>query len=90
MIERLQGYPLLSGARGRGLADVDALAELITRFAAAVAADPSALQGIDLNPVIVGAKGEGACVVDAVLLPHPASPPSALAREGEGHNAGCR
>lgn len=72
MIERLQGYPLLCGARGRQPADVDALAQLIVRFAAAVADDPSALHEIDLNPVIVGGKGEGACVVDAVLLPSPA------------------
>jgi hypothetical protein len=73
MIERLQGYPLLSGARGRTPADVDALAELVSRFASAVAENPAALHGIDLNPVIVGAKGEGVHVVDAVLLPAPAS-----------------
>lgn len=79
MIGRLQGYPLLSGARGRPPADVDALGDLIVRFAAAVADDPSALYEIDLNPVIVHGKGEGACVVDAVLLPAPA-------REAEEHH----
>lgn len=73
MIERLRGYPLLTGARGRAPADIDALAELVSRFASAVAENPAALQGADLNPVIVGAKGEGVRVVDAVLLPTPAS-----------------
>jgi hypothetical protein len=68
MIERLQGYPLLSGARGRPPADVDALAEVLSGFAAAVARDPGLLHSADLNPVITGAKGEGACVVDAALL----------------------
>jgi len=72
MIERLQGYPLLSGARGRPPADVDALAEVISGFAAAVAEDPSVLHSADLNPVITGVKGDGACVVDAVLLAVPA------------------
>ena len=79
MIERLRGYPLLSGARGRPPADIGAFADLIVRFAATVASDPSAQSGIDLNPVIVGNEGEGACVVDAVLLRAPA-------REGEGQD----
>lgn len=68
MIERLQGFPLLSGARGRQPADVNALAELLVRFADAVEAEPGRFQGIDLNPVLVGAEGEGACAVDAALL----------------------
>jgi hypothetical protein len=68
MIERLQGFPLLSGARGRPPADAGALAELLVRFADAVAESPGQFQGIDLNPVLVGAEGEGACAVDAVLL----------------------
>jgi acetate---CoA ligase (ADP-forming) len=74
MIERLQGYPLLAGARGRPPADVDALAEVLSGFAAAVARDPGLLHSADLNPVIIGAKGDGACVVDAVLLAVPAAP----------------
>lgn len=68
MLEGLQIYPLLTGARGRPPADIAALTELVVRFSAAVAADPSALSSIDLNPVIVGPEGAGAFVVDAALL----------------------
>ena len=67
MIRSIKGAPLLLGARGRGKADVKALAETLSRLSAfAVAAGPK-LVSIDLNPVFAMPEGEGAFAVDAVI-----------------------
>jgi acetyltransferase len=59
---------LLAGYRGRPPADRQALAETIARVSALAAALESALVELDLNPVIVGAEGAGANVVDARII----------------------
>jgi len=67
MIRSIKGAPLLLGARGRPLADIKALAEMLSQLSAfAVAAGPR-LQSIDLNPVLAMPQGQRAYAVDAVI-----------------------
>ncbi len=65
MIRRMRAAPLLLGARGRPVADVAALAAMLSRLSVFAHQAGPALQSIDLNPVIV--MPEGAYVVDAVI-----------------------
>jgi acyl-CoA synthetase (NDP forming) len=67
MICSIKGAPLLLGARGRKLADVKALAEMLSRLSAFAVAAGERLQSIDLNPVFAMPEGEGAFAVDAVV-----------------------
>ncbi len=67
MIRSIKGAPLLLGVRGRPVADIKALAEMLSHLSAfAVAAGPR-LQSIDLNPVLAMPQGQGAYAVDAVI-----------------------
>ena len=67
MIRSIKGAPLLLGARGRPVADIKALAKMLSQLSAfAVAAGPR-LQSIDLNPVLAMPQGQGAYAVDAVI-----------------------
>jgi hypothetical protein len=58
---------VLGGVRGEPAADVEALADLAVRVGEMVASDPS-LVAIDVNPVMLRAAGEGAVIVDALVL----------------------
>ncbi|MBO9352952.1 DUF1254 domain-containing protein [Bordetella petrii] len=80
MIRELKIAPLFSGFRGAAPADVDALAQAIvglSRFALAAA---DTLDSVELNPFVVLPAGQGACALDAVLLPHGASAAAPSAR----------
>ena len=69
MIAATKGYKLLAGFRGRPPADIDALAEVLARVSQFAAANAGALKTIDLNPVLVRGRGQGAVALDAVLIP---------------------
>lgn len=73
LVHRLKGAPLLTGARGRQPADIDAVADLIVALSRFAVRYDHAIAAIDLNPVIVHPAGEGLSVVDALIE---ASPPS--------------
>lgn len=68
-VERLRGYRLLRGYRGRPTADLDALARAIEQFSVLCATIGRLFAAIDLNPVI--ASPSGALAVDALFLPLP-------------------
>ncbi|MGH2819993.1 MAG: acetate--CoA ligase family protein, partial [Actinomycetota bacterium] len=58
---------LLEGAGSRRAADVDALAEAVTRLARMAEDLGPHLESVDVNPVIAGPRG---CVaVDALVIP---------------------
>jgi hypothetical protein len=59
--------PLLGGVRGEPPLDVDALAAIAIGVGRLVRAGTGKIASIDLNPVIVGAAGEGAVVVDGLI-----------------------
>jgi acetate---CoA ligase (ADP-forming) len=67
MIRSIRAAPLLLGARGRPVADVEALAQMLSRLSVFAHQAGPALQSIDLNPVLAMPAGEGAYAVDAVI-----------------------
>ena len=67
MLAELVAAPLLQGARGAPPRDLDALVALICKVSDYVAAT-GAVEELDLNPVWVGAEGEGAFALDAVIV----------------------
>jgi acyl-CoA synthetase (NDP forming) len=69
-VAKLRGARLLEGARGTQPADVTALAEIVASVAALMRARPELVE-IDLNPVVVHARGEGACALDALVVVAP-------------------
>ena len=68
MLRELRGRRLLDGVRGAPPADVDALVGLLVAVSELAAAVGGALEALDLNPVIVHPRGEGASVVDAGIV----------------------
>jgi len=58
---------LLRGFRGSPVLDVAAAADIISRVAAVLRAEPS-IREIDLNPVIIYPQGEGAIALDALVV----------------------
>lgn len=65
MLRDLRLYPLLTGARGREKADLDALAQMLVQVGQALVAVP-AIKEIDLNPVRV--YSSGAIALDARVI----------------------
>ena len=66
-LARLRGAARWQGIRGEPAADVDALCQLTVQLAT-VFADSEDLLSVDLNPVIVGPRGEGAIIADALMV----------------------
>ena len=67
MIRSIRAAPLLLGARGRPVADLEALAQMLSRLSVFAHQAGPALQSIDLNPVLAMPAGQGAYAVDAVI-----------------------
>jgi acyl-CoA synthetase (NDP forming) len=68
LIARLKAAPVLGAWRGMPEADTDALADLMVKLAQFATDHAEDVAEIDLNPVIVHAKGEGVSVVDALIV----------------------
>jgi acyl-CoA synthetase (NDP forming) len=73
----LKSGALLRGFRGSPALDVGAVAELIARIGRLLLAEPT-IREIDLNPVIAYPQGEGAVVLDALMLVGAPSAPEVL------------
>jgi len=56
MIREIRGYRALTGLRGKPAADLDALGALLLQLSAFLASHPE-IEELDLNPVIVHARG---------------------------------
>ena len=69
MMREVKGFPLLDGARGAELADVDALAEALSRLSVLAHENANWIESIDINPFLVLPKGQGAFAVDALIVP---------------------
>ncbi|MGQ9781017.1 MAG: acetate--CoA ligase family protein [Nitrososphaeria archaeon] len=65
MVAKVKGYPLLSGFRGSKRLDIEAVAELISNVSK-MAVENSAIDQMDLNPVMVYERG--LAVVDARII----------------------
>ena len=71
MLASLRSYPVLNGARGRAVADLDALADCIVRVSWLAADMRGVLAELDINPLRVLPRGQGVRVVDALAIPAP-------------------
>lgn len=73
MLAQLRASRLLTGYRGRPMADVIAAAEAIAALSSAGAALGDRLVELEVNPLIVGRAGAGVCAADfmAILRPEP-------------------
>lgn len=67
MIAELRGAAILTGARGRPPADVEALAEALVCLSDFAVTAGERVEAVDVNPILVGAAGHGAVVVDAMI-----------------------
>ncbi|WP_422085175.1 acetate--CoA ligase family protein [Variovorax sp.] len=68
MVREMRCFPVLAGARGRPVADVPALERLLMGVSEFVMANAERIEEMDLNPIWVGAEGEGALPLDAVVV----------------------
>ncbi len=68
MIAELRGAAILKGARGQPPADTDALAETVSNLSLFAAAHKDRLKSVDVNPLLVRAKGEGVAALDALII----------------------
>lgn len=69
MIRDIAGYPVLEGVRGQPPADVDALAEALSRLSVYAAQHADAIDSIDINPFVVFEQGKGAMALDGLIVP---------------------
>jgi acyl-CoA synthetase (NDP forming) len=67
-LENLKGAKVFSGIRGAPPADLDALADMAARLSWLAFDLCDRISELDLNPVMVMPQGEGAFVVDALLV----------------------
>jgi succinyl-CoA synthetase beta subunit len=67
MIERLRGFPILVGVRGKAAADIDSLCQAIVNVSRLAVTLGDRLAGLDINPLIVLPRGQGVIAVDAVV-----------------------
>jgi acyl-CoA synthetase (NDP forming) len=67
MLQRLRGFPLLAGVRGKPPADVDALVNAMVALSRLSLSLGDQLSGLDINPLIVFPKGDGVMAVDALV-----------------------
>ncbi len=70
MINQIKGRKILSGIRGAKPSDTEAIEEFLVRLSQMMM-DLPLLKEIDINPVIVYGKGEGARAVDARVIIEP-------------------
>jgi len=71
LLGRLKGVRLFDKYRGMAEADIEALVELMVRLSHFAADHADEVAEIDLNPVIVHARGQGVSIVDALIVRHP-------------------
>jgi acyl-CoA synthetase (NDP forming) len=66
-VGRLRIAPLFAGVRGEPPLDADALADAALKLGSLIASAQGRIASIDLNPVMVRAKGAGVVVADALV-----------------------
>jgi acetyltransferase len=72
MLGELKAAPLLNGFRGAAKADIPALSQLISQISQLAARFKAEISGIEINPVLVHAEGQGVTIVDALVVPRKA------------------
>jgi acyl-CoA synthetase (NDP forming) len=67
MMQEIRAFKLLTGARGRPVRDIDAVAQSLQRLSQ-LAVECPLIRELDINPLIVGNAGQGCAVADARIL----------------------
>ena len=67
MVKDIRSYRLLEGVRGEAPSDLSAVAECLMRLSQLVTDHPS-IQELDINPLVVYGRGEGAVAADARII----------------------
>lgn len=68
LLKQLKGYALLNRYRGAPPCDIDALADIMVKVSKYAQDNKETLAEMDLNPVFVYERGQGACVADALIV----------------------
>ena len=66
-LDRLHGARILDGVRGHPAADKEALAEALVRLGDFAAKHAGSIKSVEINPLIVKAKGNGVIGLDALI-----------------------
>jgi acetyltransferase len=69
MIDALKGAAILKGARGQKPADLDVIVDVLLKFSQMCLDLRDVVQEIDINPLLVLDVGQGARVVDCLIVP---------------------
>jgi acetate---CoA ligase (ADP-forming) len=67
MIRKIKAFPLLAGARGRAPRDIESIRDCLFRISQ-LAVDHPEISELDINPLMVGATGNGSVVADAKIM----------------------
>jgi acyl-CoA synthetase (NDP forming) len=70
MLDELRGRPLLDGMRGAPPVDLDALVEVVLRVQRMALELGGELAELDINPLMVLPRGQGAVALDALAVCH--------------------
>jgi acetyltransferase len=68
MLKQLRGYKILEGVRGQGPRDIDALVKAMVGLSGLFAAHRNQVSDMEINPLMVRAKGAGVAAVDVRLV----------------------
>ncbi len=69
MLDRLRGKAILEGTRGAAPADVDEVVKILGKFSQLCIDLQDVVSEIDINPLLVFDQGQGARVVDCLIVP---------------------
>lgn len=79
MVHQIRSFKVLDGFRGQPPADIDGIVNTLLRLSAMVCNHPE-ISELDINPLIVHAKGQGVSVADSrIMLRKPGAKPTAAA-----------
>jgi succinyl-CoA synthetase beta subunit len=68
MLRELHGHKIFEGVRGQGPRDIDALIKAMVGLSKIFAAHRNHLSDMEINPIMVGAKGAGVAAIDVRLV----------------------
>lgn len=68
MVREIKGYKLLEGFRGGPRADIEALEKTLLKVSQLALALKDRVEEIDINPLIVLARGQGVLAIDALIV----------------------